>query len=128
MQRLGMGALLAVARGSSQPPKLISLSWNGGGRKSAPVVLIGKGITFDTGGISLKSAPEMDEMKFDMAGGASVLGTMKAVAMLRLPINVIGVVAAAENMPGPRRRAAQASIGEQLDGIEADLLTRLGVL
>jgi leucyl aminopeptidase len=100
MQRLGMGALLAVARGSSQPPKLISLAWNGGGRKSAPVVLIGKGITFDTGGISLKSAPEMDEMKFDMAGGASVLGTMKAVAMLRLPINVIGVVAAAENMPG----------------------------
>ena len=100
MERLGMGALLAVARGSSQPPKLISLSWNGGGRKSAPVVLIGKGITFDTGGISLKSAPEMDEMKFDMAGGASVLGTMKAVAMLRLPINVIGVVAAAENMPG----------------------------
>ena len=100
MERLGMGALLAIAQGSRQPPKLISLSWNGGDRKAAPVVLIGKGITFDTGGISLKSAPEMDEMKYDMAGGASVLGAMKAVAMLKLPINVIGVVAAAENMPG----------------------------
>jgi len=100
MERLGMGALLAVSRGSRQPPKLISLAWNGGDRKAAPVVLIGKGITFDTGGISMKPAAEMDEMKFDMAGGASVLGTMKAVAMLKLPINVIGVVAAAENMPG----------------------------
>jgi len=100
MQRLGMGALLAVARGSRQPPRLISLAWQGADRKTPPVVLIGKAITFDTGGISLKSAPEMDEMKFDMAGGASVIGVMKAVAMMKLPINVIGVVAAAENMPG----------------------------
>ncbi len=100
MQRLGMGALLAVARGSRQPPKLISLSWNGGARKAPPVVLIGKGITFDTGGISLKPAAEMDEMKFDMCGAASVLGTMQAVAMMKLPLNVIGIVPATENMPG----------------------------
>jgi leucyl aminopeptidase len=100
MERLGMGALLAVARGSRQPPKLISLGWSGGARKDPPLVLIGKGITFDTGGISLKSAPEMDEMKFDMCGAASVLGTMKAVAMMKLPLNVIGIVPTTENMPG----------------------------
>ncbi|MBC7780428.1 MAG: leucyl aminopeptidase [Proteobacteria bacterium] len=99
MQRLGMGALLAVARGSRQPPKLIALSWQGAPRKTPPLVMIGKGITFDTGGISLKSAPEMDEMKFDMCGAASVLGTMKAVALMKLPLNVIGIVSAAENMP-----------------------------
>jgi len=98
MQKLGMGALLAVARGSREPPKLIALSWQGADRKTPPLVLIGKGITFDTGGVSLKSAPEMDEMKFDMCGAASVLGTMKAVAMLKLPLNIIGIVSAAENM------------------------------
>ena len=99
MQRLGMGALLAVSRGSRQAPKLISMSWQGGDRKTPPLVLIGKGITFDTGGISLKSAPEMDEMKFDMCGAASVFGTMKAVAMMKLPLNVVGIVPACENMP-----------------------------
>ena len=100
MQRLGMGALLAVARGSRQPPRLISLTYRGAGRRDAPVVLIGKGITFDTGGISLKPAAEMDEMKFDMCGAAGVLGAIKAAAMMRLPLNVVAMVPATENMPG----------------------------
>jgi leucyl aminopeptidase len=100
MQRLGMGALLAVARGSRQPPRLISLTYRGAGRRDAPVVLIGKGITFDTGGISLKPAAEMDEMKFDMCGAAGVLGAIKAAALMRLPLNVVAMVPATENMPG----------------------------
>ncbi len=101
LAKLGMGAFLAVARGSRQPPKLIVLEHRGAKKKDAPpVVLVGKGVTFDTGGISLKPAPEMDEMKFDMCGAASVLGTMKAVALMKLPLNVVGIVPATENMPG----------------------------
>ncbi|MGE0357563.1 MAG: leucyl aminopeptidase [Burkholderiales bacterium] len=101
LEKLGMGAFLAVARGSREPPKLIVLTHRGARKKDeAPVVLVGKGVTFDTGGISLKPAPEMDEMKFDMCGAASVLGTMKAVALMKLPLNVIGIVPATENMPG----------------------------
>ena len=100
MQALKMGALLAVAQGSEQPPRLIVLQYQGGPSKQAPVVLVGKGITFDTGGISLKPAAEMDEMKYDMCGAASVLGTLRAVAEMQLPINVVGIIAAAENMPG----------------------------
>jgi leucyl aminopeptidase len=100
MERLGMGALLSVAKGSRQPPKFIELRYGGGGKKSKPVVLVGKGITFDTGGISLKPAGEMDEMKFDMCGAASVLGTLRAVAELKLELNVVGLVPTCENMPG----------------------------
>jgi leucyl aminopeptidase len=100
MEALRMGSLLSVARGSDEPPKLVVLQYRGGPARQAPVALIGKGITFDTGGISLKPAAEMDEMKFDMCGAASVLGTLRAVAEMRLPINVIGVIAASENMPG----------------------------
>ena len=99
MAELGMGALLAVSRGSVQPPRLIVLRHNGGPARQAPQVLVGKGITFDTGGISLKPAAEMDEMKYDMSGAGSVLGVMQAVAQAKLKLNVIGVVAAAENMP-----------------------------
>ncbi len=99
MATLGMGALLAVAQGSAQPPRLIVLRHDGGPAKAAPIVLVGKGITFDTGGISLKPAAEMDEMKYDMSGAGSVLGVMQAVAQAKLKLNVIGVVAAAENMP-----------------------------
>ncbi len=102
MQALKMGALLSVARGSEQPPKLIVLRYRGAAAKQAPIALVGKGITFDSGGISLKPAPEMDEMKFDMCGAASVLGTMRAVAELKLKINLVVVVPAAENMPGGR--------------------------
>ncbi len=100
LEKLGMGSFLAVARGSRQPPKLIVLEHQGGARGAAPVVLVGKGVTFDTGGISLKPAAEMDEMKYDMCGAASVLGTMKAVALMKLPMNVVGIIPATENMPG----------------------------
>lgn len=100
MEKLGMGALLAVAQGSRQPAKLISLEYWGGAKKEKPVVLVGKGITFDTGGISLKPAAEMDEMKYDMCGAASVLGTIAAIAQMRLAINVVGIIPTTENMPG----------------------------
>ena len=100
MEALGMGSLLSVARGSHTPPRFIVLNYKGGKSKAKPVVLVGKGVTFDTGGISLKPAAEMDEMKFDMCGAASVLGTFKAVAQMELPINLVGLIAATENMPG----------------------------
>ncbi len=97
---LGMHSLLAVAQGSQQAPKLIVLQYKGDKPDVKPIVLIGKGITFDTGGISLKPAPDMDEMKYDMCGAASVLGTLKAVASLKLPLNLTVIVPAVENMPG----------------------------
>jgi leucyl aminopeptidase len=100
MEKLGMGSLLAVSQGSRQPPKLIVLQYFGTDKKAQPVVLVGKGITFDTGGISIKPAAEMDEMKFDMCGAASVLGTLKAVARMGLKLNVFGVIPTCENMPG----------------------------
>ena len=100
MEKLGMGALLSVARGSRQPPKFIVIRYQGAGKKDRPVVLVGKGITFDTGGISLKPGAEMDEMKFDMCGAASVLGTLRAAAEMKLKLNVIGLVPTTENMPG----------------------------
>ena len=100
MEKLGMGSLLSVSKGSRQPPKLAVLRYSGAAKSDRPVVLIGKGITFDTGGISLKPGAEMDEMKFDMCGAASVLGTMRAIAELKPKLNVIGLVPACENMPG----------------------------
>lgn len=100
MEKLGMGSFLSVARGSHQPPKFIVMHYKGGKAKAKPVVLVGKGITFDTGGISLKPAAEMDEMKYDMCGAASVLGTFKAVAQMGLPINLVGLIPTTENMPG----------------------------
>ncbi len=100
MERLKMGALLAVAQGSREPPKCILLQYLGGKTGDKPVALVGKGITFDSGGISLKPGDKMDEMKFDMSGAASVLGVMKAVAELALPINLVGIIPTTENMPG----------------------------
>jgi len=99
MEKLGMGSLLSVAKGSRQPPRLICMSHKGGKKKEKPIVLVGKGLTFDAGGISLKPAQAMDEMKYDMCGGASVFGVMKAIAELKLPRNVIGIVPASENLP-----------------------------
>ena len=99
MEELGMGALLSVSRGSRQPAKLIVIEYRGGKNNEAPVVLVGKGLTFDAGGISLKPSAKMDEMKYDMCGGASVLGTMRAVGELKLPINVVGIVPSSENLP-----------------------------
>lgn len=99
MKELGMNSLLSVAAGSDQPAKLIVLEYRGGSKNDAPIALVGKGITFDTGGISLKPGAGMDEMKFDMCGAASVLGTFHTLLQLELPINVVGVIAASENMP-----------------------------
>jgi len=99
MAALGMGAFLSVSRGSRQPAKLITLEYQGGERNAKPIVLIGKGLTFDAGGISLKPGPGMDEMKYDMCGGATVLGTLLAVAQMQLPLNIIGLIPSSENMP-----------------------------
>ncbi|MEH6357411.1 MAG: leucyl aminopeptidase [Pseudomonadales bacterium] len=99
MEKLGMGSLLSVSAGSVEPAKLIVMNYKGGNKDDAPQVLVGKGITFDTGGISLKPGAGMDEMKYDMCGAASVFGTLLAAAEMKLPINVIGIIAAAENMP-----------------------------
>ncbi|MDG1662941.1 MAG: leucyl aminopeptidase [Pseudomonadales bacterium] len=99
MGEMGMGSLLSVGHGSKEESQFIIMEYKGGKKSAQPHVLVGKGITFDTGGISLKPGAKMDEMKFDMCGAASVLGTMHALATMNLPINVIGVIAAAENMP-----------------------------
>ena len=102
LKKMNMNALLAVSKGSDEPPKLILAEYRGGGRKTKPVVLVGKGVTFDSGGISLKPAERMHEMKGDMAGGAAVLAVLRAAADLGLPLNVSAVVPAAENLPGGR--------------------------
>jgi len=99
MKRLGMGALLSVSRGSREPAKLIVLEYHGGKRGAPPLALVGKGLTFDAGGISLKPASAMDEMKYDMCGGAGVLGALQAAAELRLKINLVGIVPSSENLP-----------------------------
>lgn len=100
MKKLGMGSLLSVSQGSHQPAKLISMEYKGGKKGEKPVVLVGKGVTFDTGGISIKPSAAMDEMKYDMCGAASVFGTITAISEMGLPINVVGVVPTVENMPG----------------------------
>lgn len=97
--KLGMGSFMAVAQGSAQPLQFIVLSYSGAAKSQAPTVLVGKGITFDSGGISIKPAAEMDEMKFDMCGAASVLGTFKALTVLKPAINVVGLIPACENLP-----------------------------
>jgi leucyl aminopeptidase len=121
MEKRGMGALLAVARGSAQPPKLIVLEHRGATRNAPPVVLVGKGVTFDTGGISIKPAAEMDEMKFDMSGAGSVLGTLKAAGELKLKLNVIGIIPATENMPGGRA-TRPGDIVKSLSGQTVEIL------
>lgn len=100
MEHLGLNTLLAVGQGSHNPPRLIELHLKQGPKKQKPLVIVGKGITFDSGGISLKPPEGMAEMKYDMAGAASVMGIMRTIAKLKLPINIIGVMACAENMPG----------------------------
>jgi leucyl aminopeptidase len=97
-----MGCFLAVTRGSAEPPRFIVLEYRGPKATKSPIVLVGKGITFDTGGISLKDPPTMDEMKFDMSGAAAVLAALTLVAELKLPLRVVGLIAACENMPGSR--------------------------
>ncbi len=99
MKILGMNSLLSVSQGSAQPAKLITFQYEGAGNDSKPVVLVGKGVTFDTGGISIKPSAAMDEMKFDMCGAAAVFGAVAAIAGMELPINLVGVAPATENMP-----------------------------
>jgi leucyl aminopeptidase len=99
IEKLKMGSFLGVAKGSRQPPKFIVLQHNKGKKTQKPIVLVGKGITFDAGGISIKPAGDMDEMKYDMCGAASVLGTFKTIGLLNLPMNVIGIIPTCENLP-----------------------------
>src|SRR5690606_28829821 len=99
MKALKMGSLLSVTEGTETPAAFIILDYKGSPKAGKPVVLVGKGVTFDSGGISLKPGAGMDEMKYDMCGAASVLGVFKAVAALDLPIHLVGVIPAAENMP-----------------------------
>ncbi len=121
MERLGMRTLLAVAQGSAEPPRFITLEYRGGPRNQKPVALVGKGITFDTGGISIKPAADMDEMKFDMCGAAAVLGTLKAAGEMRLPVNLVGAIPSTENMPGGRA-SRPGDIVKSLSGQTVEIL------
>jgi leucyl aminopeptidase len=100
LEEMGMGAFMGVARGTQEPPKLIVLEYSGGKKAGKPVALVGKSVTFDSGGISLKPAEKMEQMKYDMSGGAAVLGTLKVAAQLKIPINLVGILPATDNMPG----------------------------
>ncbi|HSY04365.1 MAG TPA: leucyl aminopeptidase [Steroidobacteraceae bacterium] len=129
IRREKMGCLLAVAQGSHQPPRFIVLEYQGTKKEQAPLVLVGKGVTFDSGGISLKDPPGMDEMKFDMSGAAAVIATLTLAAQLRLPLHVVGLVAAVENMPGgkavkPGDIATSAS-GQTVEILNTDAEGRL---
>jgi leucyl aminopeptidase len=129
LKRLKMGAFLSVTAGTDEPAKLIVLRHRGGEAGAAPVVLVGKGVTFDSGGISLKQPPGMDEMKFDMTGAASVFGAIKAAAELGLPINLVGVVPACENMPGGRATkpgdVVRSMSGQTIEVLNTDAEGRL---
>ncbi|RSZ57094.1 leucyl aminopeptidase [Massilia atriviolacea] len=121
LQALKMGSFLSVTNGSEEAPKFIVLKHMGGKAKDAPVVLVGKGITFDTGGISIKAGPGMDEMKYDMCGAASVLGTFRAIGEMGLKLNVIGVIAACENMPSGRA-TKPGDIVTSMNGLTIEVL------
>jgi leucyl aminopeptidase len=128
MRELGMNTLLAVGQGSANPPRLVELHFQNGGT-AKPLIIIGKGITFDTGGICLKPADPMFEMKYDMCGAASVLGTMKTIAMMDLPVNVIGIIACAENMPSSTATrpgdVVKSHLGKTVEIINTDAEGRL---
>jgi leucyl aminopeptidase len=130
MKKLGMGAALSVGQGSAQPSQFIVMEYKRGG-KSKPIVLVGKGVTFDTGGISLKPGANMDEMKFDMCGAGSVFGAMKTIARLGLPLNVVGLIPAAENMPGGRASrpgdVVTSMSGQTIEILNTDAEGRLGL-
>jgi leucyl aminopeptidase len=121
MKKLGMNTLLAVAAGSHEPPKFIVIEHRGAAKDQKPVVLVGKGITFDTGGISIKPSAEMDEMKYDMSGAGTVLGTMKAIGEMKLPLNVVGLIPTTENMPGGRA-ARPGDIVKSMSGQTVEIL------
>lgn len=121
LETMGAGALLAVGRGSDEPSRLIVMAYRGADDDQPPHVLVGKGITFDSGGISIKGGADMDEMKFDMGGAAGVMGTMEALSALKPAINVVGIVAAAENMPDARA-LKPGDIIETLKGLSVEVL------
>ncbi len=121
IERLKMGALLSVAAGSAQPPRFIIMEHMKGKRSEKPIVLVGKGITFDTGGISIKPSSGMEEMKFDMSGGAAVIGAMYAVGLLKIKKNIVGLVPAAENMPGGRA-TRPGDIVKSMSGITVEII------
>jgi leucyl aminopeptidase len=121
LEELGMGAFLSVSKGSEQPARFIVMEYSGASSKDKPYVLIGKGLTFDAGGISIKPAASMDEMKYDMCGGAGVIGTLAAAADLELPLNVIGLVPASENLPSGRANKP-GDIVKSLAGISIEIL------
>ena len=127
--KLGMGSFISVAQGSDQPLRFIVLKYNGAAKAVAPTVLVGKGITFDTGGISLKPAPEMDEMKFDMCGAASVLGTFRALGGLQPKLNVVGLIPACENMPSGKAvkpgDVVTSMSGQTIENLNTDAEGRL---
>ncbi len=127
--KLGMGSFMSVAQGSDQPLRFIVLKYNGAAKTVAPTVLVGKGITFDTGGISLKPAPEMDEMKFDMCGAASVLGTFRALAGIQPKINIVGLIPACENMPSGKAvkpgDVVTSMSGQTIENLNTDAEGRL---
>jgi leucyl aminopeptidase len=130
IRREKMGCLLAVSQGSQQPPRFIVLEYQGGAKKApTPVVLVGKGVTFDSGGISLKDPPGMDEMKFDMSGAAAVIAALAFAARLRLPLHLVGLVAAVENMPGGRAvkpgDIATSASGQTVEILNTDAEGRL---
>lgn len=121
MRELHMNALLAVASGSRQPPKLIVMEYLRGPKGGKPIALVGKGVTFDAGGISIKPAAKLDEMKFDMCGAASVIGSIAAAAEMKLPLNIVGIVPATENMPGGQA-VKPGDIVTSMAGITVEIL------
>lgn len=121
LENLKMGAFLSVTAGSDEPPKFIVVEYHGTSKKQKPIVLVGKGITFDSGGISIKPGEHMDEMKFDMSGAAAVLGTLGAVAALKLPLHAIGLVPCCENLPNGRA-AKPGDIVTSLSGQTIEIL------
>jgi leucyl aminopeptidase len=129
MKELGMGALLGVAQGSEEPPKLITLTYTPMADSKETIAIVGKGITFDTGGISIKPADGMEKMKYDMAGGATTIGAMRAIAQLKPQVKVIGVVPTTENMPGGRAQrpgdVVRAMNGKTIEVINTDAEGRL---
>ncbi len=131
IERLGMGAFLGVAKGSQEPPKFIILEYHGGKKGEKPIVIVGKSITFDSGGISLKPSEGMGKMKYDMSGGAITLGVLKAAAMLRIPVNLVGLLPATENMPsGTASRPGdvlQSMNGRTIEVISTDAEGRLAL-
>jgi leucyl aminopeptidase len=129
MKELGMGSLLGVAQGSAEPAKLIVLRYTPKTESNETIAIVGKGITFDTGGISIKPADGMEKMKYDMAGGATTIGAMRAIAQLKPAVNVIGIVPATENMPGGRSQrpgdVVRAMTGKTIEVINTDAEGRL---